>query len=72
MVLKQETKDNFIKTIEYMKNNNVGQDKACLICCFPTMSFKILLKKCYNKYNTKNYEEILNNIKEDKTEWEQF
>lgn len=66
------TKENFIKTLEYIINNHVGQDKACLLCNFPTMSFKILLKKCYNKYNTKNYQEILNKIKEDTIEWEQF
>ena len=66
------TKENFINTIEYMINNNVGQDKACLMCRFPAMSFKIILKKCYNKYNTKNYEEILNNIKEDTAQWESF
>lgn len=69
---KYNTKENFIKTIEYMLNNDVGQDKACIMCRFPTMSFKILLKKCYAKYNTKNYQTILNKVKEDKTEWEQF
>lgn len=69
---KYNTKENFIKTIEYMLNNDVGQDKATLICRFPTMSFKNLLKKCYNKYNTKDYQKILNKVKEDTTEWENF
>lgn len=69
---KYNTKENFIKTIEYMIENNVGQDKACIMCRFPTMSFKILLKKCYDKYNTKNYQEIINKIKEDTTKWERF
>lgn len=69
---KYNTKENFIKTLEYMINNNVGQDKASLMCNFPTMSFKNLLKKCYNKYNTKDYQKILIEIKEDSTEWEYF
>lgn len=69
---KYNTKENFIKTIEYMLNNKVGQDKACMWCNFPTMSFKILLKKCYNKYDTKDYQKILNKVKEDSTEWEHF
>ena len=55
-----------------MLNNEVGQDKASLMCKFPTMSFKNLLKKCYIKYNTKDYQEILNKVKEDSTEWEHF
>lgn len=69
---KYNTKENFIKTLEYMIEKNVGQDKACLMCKFPTMSFKNILKKCYIKYNTKAYKEILNKIKEEKTEWELF
>ena len=69
---KYNTKENFIKTIDYMLNNEVGQDKASLMCKFPTMSFKNLLKKCYIKYNTKDYQEILNKVKEDSTEWEHF
>ena len=40
------TKENFLKTLEYMINNNTGQDKACDNYDFPTKSFKILLKKC--------------------------
>lgn len=69
---KYNTKENFIKTIEYMIDNKVGQDKACMWCNFPTMSFKILLKKCYNKYDTKDYQKILDKVKEDKTKWEHF
>ena len=69
---KYNTKENFIKTIDYMLNNEVGQDKASLMCKFPTMSFKNLLKKCYIKYNTKDYQEILNKVKEDSTELEHF
>lgn len=69
---KYNTKENFIKTIEYMLNNDVGQDKASLMCNFPVISFKNLLKKCYNKYDTKDYQKILNKVKEDTTEWEHF
>lgn len=66
------TKENFIKTLEKMINENVGQAKACLWTRYPSKSFQNDLKKCYNKYNTKDYQEILNKIKEDNTEWEQF
>ena len=66
------TKENFIKTLEYIVNNNVGQSKATLICRYPKDTFQKDIKKCYEKYNTKDYKTILENIKEDKTEWEQF
>lgn len=69
---KYNTKENFIKTIEYMISKNVGQDKATLSTKYPTMSFKNDLKKCYIKYNTKDYQKILNKIKEDTTKWENF
>ncbi|MEI3530110.1 MAG: recombinase family protein [Bacilli bacterium] len=66
------TKENFINTLEKMVNEHMGQDKATLWTKYPTMSFKNDLKKCYIKYNTKDYQEILNKIKEDTTEWEHF
>lgn len=66
------TKENFIATLEKMINENIGQAKACLWTRYPSKSFQNDLKKCYNKYNTKDYQEILNKIKEDNTEWEQF
>ena len=66
------TKENFIKTLEKIINENVGQAKACLWTRYPSKSFQNDLKKCYVKYNTKDYKEILNNIKEDSTEWQQF
>lgn len=69
---KYNTKENFINTLEKMINEHIGQDKATLITRYPTMSFKNDLKKCYIKYNTKDYQEILNKIKEDTTEWEHF
>lgn len=66
------TKENFIKTLEYMINNKVGQNKATIICRYPKDTFQNDIKKCYNKYNTKDYKEILKKIKEDPTEWLHF
>lgn len=66
---KYSTKENFINTLEKMINENIGQSKACLWTKYPSKSFQNDLKKCYKKYNTKDYQEILNNIKEDTTEW---
>lgn len=66
------TKENFIKTLEYMINNKVGQNKATLMCRYPKDTFQSDIKKCYNRYNTKDYKEILKKIKEDPTEWLHF
>lgn len=66
------SKENFINVLEYMVNNNVGQAKATLKCRYPRDTFIRDIKKCYEKYHTKDYKEILEKIKEDKTEWEQF
>ena len=66
------TKDNFINTLEKILDKNIGQSKACLYTRFPKKSFQKCIKKCYNKYNTKDYQEILSNIRKDTTKWEQF
>lgn len=66
------TKDNFIKTLEYMIKNNCGQTKSAIVNRYPSDTFKKDLKKCYDKYNTKDYNEILNKIKKDVTPWEKF
>lgn len=66
------TKENFINTLEKIINENIGQAKACLYTRYPSKSFQNDLKKCYNKYNTKDYQKILEKIKKDSTEWEQF
>ena len=66
------TKENFINTLEKMINEHIGQEKACLYTRYPSKSFQNDLKKCYIKYNTKDYKEILNKIKKDKIEWSQF
>lgn len=64
----KSTKENFIKTLEYMIENNVGQTKATTHCNYPKDTFQRDIKKCYNKYNTKNYQEILKKLKGDTTE----
>lgn len=61
----KSSKENFKKVLEYMINNNVGQIKATLHCNYPTDTFKKDIKECYNKYNTKDYQTILNKIRED-------
>ena len=66
------TKANFIKTLEKMINENIGQNKATLLTRYPTKSFKNDLNKCYEKFKTKDYKLILEKIKEDNTQWEQF
>lgn len=61
----KSSKDNFIKTIELMVNDEIGQRKAAMMTDYPERTFKKDLKKCYNKYKTKDYKEILKAIKED-------
>lgn len=58
------SKENLIKTIEYMINNNVGQKKAAIMCKYPDTTLKKDLKKLYTEYNTKDYNEILQKLKE--------
>lgn len=66
---KWSTKENFIKTIEYMINNNVGQSKATLYCHYPKDTFQSDIKKCYDKYNTKDYKKILEELRKDENKW---
>lgn len=61
----KSSKDNFIKTLELMVNDEIGQRKATMMTDYPERTFKKDLKKCYEKYKTKNYKEILKAIKED-------
>ncbi len=62
------TKSNFIRTLELMIDKKMGQDKASMYTEYPSRSFKNDLQKCYVKYNTKDYKEILKCVKEDE-EW---
>ena len=61
------TKENFIRTLDFMVDKKIGQDKACMYTGYPNKSFKNDLKRCYEKYNTKDYKKILECVKEDKT-----
>ena len=63
-------KENFIKTLDLIINNNIGQSKATLKTRFPKQAFQFRIKECYNKYNTKDYKIILERIKEDSDTWE--
>ena len=56
-------KENFIKTLEFMINNNAGQERASIYCNYPLGTLKNDLKGCYKKYNTKDYKEILERMK---------
>ena len=56
---------NFVQTLELMVNKNVGQKTATTKTGYPIDTFKRDLKKCYIKYNTKDYREILSNIIEE-------
>ena len=60
------TKQNFVKTLSIMVKDNIGQKKAITKTNYPIASFKNDLRRCYKKYNTKDYEEILKRVKEDK------
>ena len=58
-------KENFIKTLEYMISNNKGQIKATLKTGFPKDTFTRDIKKCYEKYDTKDYKNIMNMVKKE-------
>lgn len=62
---RQSSVKNFINVLEYMIEKNVGQDKATFLFDYPTPTFKKDIKKYYEKYNTKDYEIILENIKKE-------
>ena len=62
---KKANKENFIKTLEYMILNNKGQVKATLKTGFPKDTFTRDIKKCYEKYNTKDYNNIMNHVKKE-------
>ena len=55
--------NNHIKVLEYIIDNEVGQDKACMYCRVPTSSFRKQLQKWYAIYKTKDYNTILNYVK---------
>lgn len=59
-------RENFIKTLEIMVKDNLGQYKATLQTRYPERTFKKDIKKYYEKYNTKDYKDILERIKKEK------
>ena len=63
--------DNFMTTFKYMLDNNTGMRKACIKNAFPDATFIYKMRKCYERYNTKDYKEIYNKLLEDK-KWELF
>lgn len=56
-------KENFIRTLDHMVNDNVSQAKATLYYKYPIDTFRRDLKKCYEKYETKDHEIILKKLK---------
>ena len=55
--------NNFIKTLELITTMNIGQVKATTKTGFPRDTFIRDIKKCYIKYDTKDYDKILQRIR---------
>ena len=55
----------FVKVIEYIIENNVGQAKACYLLDFPKLTFQGKIAMCYRHYNTKDYKTIYESLKRD-------
>jgi DNA invertase Pin-like site-specific DNA recombinase len=66
----RSNKENFIKVLEYMIQNNCGMMYACKMFDMPLVSFERKIQECYVKYNTKDYEIILDKLRGDK--WELY
>lgn len=62
-------KENFIKTLDLIVNDNIGQSKATLRTKYPKQSFQFKIKECYTKYNTKDYKTILERLRGDSDIW---
>lgn len=60
----------FVKTLQYMVENKVGIRYACHLLDVPLTSFEKRLAMCYERYNTKDYNEIIKKLQEDK--WELY
>ena len=65
------SKESFMKVLEYMITTKTGIRASCRILDVPLTSFEVRLKRCYDRYDTKDYAVILANLKEDK-EWELY
>ena len=62
-------KENFIKTLDLIVNDNIGQSKATLRTKYPKQAFQFKIKECYIKYNTKDYKIILERLRGDSDIW---
>lgn len=62
-------KENFIKTLDLIVNDNIGQSKATLRTKYPKQAFQFKIKECYTKYNTKDYKTILERLRGDSDIW---
>ena len=56
--------NNFIRTLDYMVSNNVGQKLGTKHTGYPIITFKNDLKKYYQLYNVQSYSELLARLKE--------
>lgn len=68
---KNTNRENFENVLKYMSDTGTGMKAACFYFDFPLGTFQKKLHMCYDKYETKNYTEIVRRLKED-TEWELF
>lgn len=60
----------YIKVLELLITEKEGQIKATRKLRVPTSNFKVWIKTQYQKYETKDYEELLKLIKRDKRDME--
>lgn len=61
----RSTPQTFINTLEYMVKYGVGITQACSALNTPKNTFNNDLKKCYEKYKTKDYRTILEKYKKE-------
>jgi len=67
----RSNRDNFIKVLEFMIENNAGIAYACHILNVPKSTFEKKIKLCYARYGTRDYNEILTKLKED-LDWDLY
>ena len=61
----------FIEVLEYMVDTNTGMLNSCGILDFPYTTFNKKIQMCYERYHTKDYAKILEELRYD-FEWELF
>ena len=61
----KSSRKNFIKTLRFMLDNKCGINKAIMYTEYPLVSFSNDLKKCYEKFDTKDYNVILEKLVND-------